>query len=865
MKTYELVEKFNGCFSLKGYREYASSSVLPPEDKSILFANAGMNQFKKIFDESLQYDCDKAFSIQKCIRAGGKDSDLENVGNTAIHLTYFEMAGSFIFNERSPAELAIDDIWEFLTKDLCMDRKDLWITVHEDDKETAVYWQKYVEISRIVLMTSKDNFWAMGAAGPCGMCTEILFDRGIKFGDADSPKNDYLGQRFLEIWNIVIMSKNVSQSGKISNISKKKIDTGAGLERLAVAVNGYDSVFDTDRFKVIQSSLENIFGKTNDAKKTKAYNIIADHISCCVIAISDGVYPGNGDRGYIVKKILRRAFKYAYECLGARESSISDIVDQVISAINADIAGRVKESKIESIVSSVKYEEEKFFSQKRKAQSIFDRVLEEHNEDGGVLSGRSSFMLKDTYGVDLDDIIHMAKIKNMDVNLNEFNDEMKKAKILSQSKIDNDNLSMFSTDHVSDFVGYENSQCNSIVVGLFKEDGSALECLVEGDVGLIILDRTPFYAEQGGQICDKGIIKNLGVESNVIKVSLIEGACVHKIEVGSKISVGDEVSAEVHFDYRISNSRAHTATHILHHALSDVLETKVLQAGSRVGEDSLRFDFVFDRALSDTDITNIERLVCYEIMKNSPVEVSIQEMSDIRKRDDVHQAFDGKYGDKVRLVEIGSSKELCGGTHCKQSGDIGFFRILGERSSSSGIRRIEAVTGLKAYESFKGDYNILESSKSAAKCIKSNDLVSRILALQNNYKESKAINNRLLEENSSMVVKELQANKSWIKERFSYKKIENLKFAKSITKPISEMFDESNSNRPFLYALFSPEKSVTKICLVFKNIRKNNIEDLVSKNLGSRARISGCFCDFVANEDRNKTIEIINKFVNNIT
>lgn len=716
MLTQEVRRKFLQYFRERGHSVIASSPVVPYDDPTLLFNNAGMNQFKDVFLGRSLRDYKRAATSQKCIRAGGKHNDLENVGHTSRHLTFFEMLGNFSFGDYFK-EGAIQFAWEVSTQVFGFEPEHIWPTVFLDDDEAFKLWTKYVPAERITRFGEKENFWAMGDTGPCGPCSELLYDRGPEYGDAKNPTEDTSGERFLEFWNLVFMQYNRNAAGVMEPLPKPSIDTGAGLERILTLKMKVDSLFETDVLRGIITQVEKISGvryDLSDQLRAPAFRVIADHLRCLSFAIADGVQPSNVDRGYVLRKVLRRAVRYG-RMLGMDEPFLGKVLPSLIESMGPDYTELQKaQGRITEILTG---EEEAFIRTLKRGGNILNQVIEQAQKHGKQISGQDAFKLKDTYGLPIEEIMLIAKDSELTVDLERYQQLEHEAKERSRSaqkstqQIAGENL---FADYVRnagacEFLGYEQTSCEAHVTALVV-NGTLVNQMQSGDEGLVVLNRTPFYAEMGGQIGDTGSIATHDLIFAVSNCqSPYKGVIAHsgKLEKGI-LSVGDPVTASIDTVRRNNIVRNHTATHLLHWALHKVLGEHAKQAGSVVDTNRLRFDFSHHKALTPQEIRQIEDLVNEKIRTNSAVRWYEIPYEEAQKRSDIKQFFGDKYGRIVRVVDIADfSKELCGGTHAQTLGEIGLFRIVKESSIAAGVRRIEAVTGADAdVFSREGENNI---------------------------------------------------------------------------------------------------------------------------------------------------------------
>ena len=691
----DIRKEFLEFFEKKGHKIYPSSSLVPDDD-SLLFTNAGMVQFKPIFTgEKPAPIPPRATSSQLCMRAGGKHKDLENVGYTNRHHTLFEMLGNFSFGDYFKEE-AIAYAWEFVTEVLELPKDRLWITIHESDDEAGKIWEKYVSKDRIVKMGDKDNFWQMGDTGPCGPCSEIHFDQGA---DKFNSPEDYLGgdgDRFLEIWNLVFMQYNRDENGKLTPLPKPSIDTGMGLERITAIKEGVTSNYDTSIFKPLLKKIEEITNKEYfKDKRGASHRVIADHIRAVSFLLAHGVRFDREGRGYVLRRILRRGVRHGY-LLGMKEPFMYKIVDTLADQMKSHYPYLLE--KKEAIKDAIKLEEERFFATIDKGMALFKEELAKTT--GDVFSGEVAFKLYDTYGFPLDLTEDMLREVGKKVDMPVFNTLMQEQKERARAnwKGSGDkkvNLKDLEKVSPNKFVGYEYTEYKTKIKALFDKDLNLVNEL-DGD-GFVMLEETPFYAESGGQIGDKGVlIKDGNIVAKVIDTKKYDERNISEVK-DAKLVVNEEVLAKVD-ESRREIAKHHSATHLLHSALRKVLGEHVTQAGSLVEANRLRFDFTHPRALTKEELTKIEEMVNNIVAKAIESEV-IETTIDEAKKMGAMALFGEKYGDIVRVVKFGDfSIELCGGTHVKNSAEVGNFYIVKESGVSAGVRRIEAVCGLSGYK-----------------------------------------------------------------------------------------------------------------------------------------------------------------------
>lgn len=728
MKVNQIRQKFLDFFKSKGHEIVKSSSLIPHEDPTLLFTNAGMNQFKDVFLGLEKRDYSRATTSQKCVRAGGKHNDLENVGYTARHHTFFEMLGNFSFGDYFKED-AIKYAWEFLTSSewLNLPQDKLYVTVYHTDDEAFDIWNKIIGLApeRIIRIGDKasggsDNFWQMGDTGPCGPCSEIFYDHGAEIwgGLPGSPEED--GDRFIEIWNNVFMQFNRDETGKLHPLPKPSVDTGMGIERISAVLQHVHSNYEIDLFvKLIDAAAQ--ITKTTD-KTNSSLKVLADHIRSTSFLIADGALPSNEGRGYVVRRIIRRAIRHGYK-LGRREPFFYQLVATLVAEMGDAYPELILNKEL--IEKTLHQEEERFFQTIDNGMTL---LQEELKTSPKLLSGEVAFKLYDTYGFPLDLTQDVCREHNIEVDIAGFDVCMARqremAKAAGKFKMGG---TLDYTGCETSFIGYDDTSCEAKVVALYK-DGQAVDTLLAGDSGVVILDNTVFYAESGGQVGDCGTIAISGGVDCLFEVDDTQKirAAVHghtgELTRGS-LSVGDQVVATIDLHKRLATARNHSVTHLLHKALHEVIGSHATQKGSLVTADYTRFDFANDKGLTPAQIEEIERIVNHVIMQN--YEVSIDEMS----YDDAIKAgamalFGEKYADEVRVVKMGEfSTELCGGTHVIQTGDIGLFSIVSEGGIANGVRRIEAITGEAALCRTQKNLAILDVAREQLKA-QSNDVIT---------------------------------------------------------------------------------------------------------------------------------------------
>ncbi|WP_295882544.1 alanine--tRNA ligase [uncultured Thiohalocapsa sp.] len=695
-RSAELRSAFLDYFAERGHTVVESSPLVPGNDPTLLFTNAGMVQFKDVFLGREKRPYTRAASSQRCVRAGGKHNDLENVGYTARHHTFFEMLGNFSFGDYFKRE-AIGYAWEFLTQVLGLPPEKLWVTVYTEDDEAARIWLDEIgaDPARFSRCGEKDNFWSMGETGPCGPCSEIFYDHGpeIAGGPPGSPDED--GDRYVEIWNLVFMQYDRDAAGKLTPLPRPSVDTGMGLERLAAVMQGVHSNYEIDLFQALIQAAAEATGCAD--LKSKSLRVIADHIRSAAFLVVDGVTPGNEGRGYVQRRIIRRAIRHGYQ-LGCTEPFFHKLVAPLVAEMGqAYPALAAKQAHVEQVLRA---EEERFADTLDQGLRIFEEVVA--GLQGDVLPGEAVFRLYDTYGFPADLTADIARERGLGVDLAGFEREMAKQKQRARaaSQFGAGSEIAIELEGETDFTGYEDILDQGTVVALYR-DGEERERLAPGESGLVVLDVTPFYAEAGGQVGDRGELTTDGGACFKVDDTQKHGdgiICHIGHMAGGELQAGDRITARVDGERRRATALHHSATHLLHAALRSVLGDHVQQRGSLVGPDRLRFDFTHFEPLTQAQLQAIERLVNREIRENHTVETRIMDLEDA-KASGAMALFGEKYGEQVRVLRMGDfSTELCGGTHVRAVGDIGLFKITAESGISSGVRRIEAVAGERALD-----------------------------------------------------------------------------------------------------------------------------------------------------------------------
>ena len=711
MTGHEIRQHFLDYFAARGHRIVRSSSLVPANDPTLLFANAGMNQFKDVFLGLEKRDYSRATTSQKCVRAGGKHNDLENVGYTRRHHTFFEMLGNFSFGDYFKAD-AINFAWELITKDFGLPKDKLYVTIFREDDDAEELWQKVAGVpkDRIFRLDEKDNFWQMGETGPCGPCSEIHYDLGVEAADPGREHEQFpsdAGGRFVEIWNLVFMQFNKDASGVMTPLPRPSIDTGMGLERVAAVLQGKLSNYDTDLLLPIIVNAADMFGVTygSDNKVDTALRIAADHARATEFLIHDGILPSNEGRGYVLRKIMRRAMR------NVRMIGIEDPFLYKMTGFVAELMRPAYPELMESVqrvARVVKDEEHRYATTFLVAEKVFNDEIKSISDH--TIPGNVSFKLYDTYGLALDEQEEMARERGLAIDREGFDREMNEQRVRARASWKGAEKGVLAPAYQqlaargrTKFLGYNELAATSRVIGLLV-DREMVDSVEAGAKAELVFDQTPFYAETGGQVGDKGSLLSASGD----KVADVEtayppvpGLTVHRITAAAPIRVGDELRAEVAPSLRHSTMRNHTATHLLHAALRQVLGTHVKQAGSIVEPGRLRFDFTHYAAMDRAEIEEVERLMNEEILRNIQVQTDIMPL-DSAIQTGAMALFGEKYGEEVRVVSIpGFSKELCGGTHVSRTGDIGVCKVVYEGSISAGVRRIEAITGEAAVRQYQ--------------------------------------------------------------------------------------------------------------------------------------------------------------------
>ncbi|QWC99982.1 alanine--tRNA ligase [Polynucleobacter paneuropaeus] len=742
MKVSQIRQAYLDFFASKGHQIVPSSPVVPGDDPTLLFTNAGMNQFKDVFLGFDKRPYSRATTAQKCIRAGGKHNDLDNVGYTARHHTFFEMLGNFSFGDYFKKE-AIQFAWDLLTQVFKLPKEKLLVTVYAEDDEAYAIWKDQIGVpaERIIRIGdnkgsryASDNFWMMGDTGPCGPCTEIFYDHGehIPGGPPGSPDED--GDRFIEIWNNVFMQFNRDEAGNMHPLPKPSVDTGMGLERIAAVLQHVHSNYEIDLFvnllKAAKEAVDAAGGGNCDAN-SPSLKVIADHIRACSFVVVDGVIPGNAGRGYVLRRIARRAIRHGYK-LGAPKPFFYQLVPALVKEMgDAYPELRAAQDKVSEVL---KQEEERFFQTISNGMEILENALA-----GGakVIDGETAFRLHDTFGFPLDLTADVCRERSVTVDAEGFEQAMQKqrdqARAAGKFKVAQ---GLEYSGKPTRFHGYENFKHEGAKIVALYLDGASVQTIKAGDAAVVVLDNTPFYAESGGQVGDQGELRNESARFGVQDTFKIQADVFgHQGELlEGELKLGDTLNAIVDTKLRLETMRNHSATHILHKALREVLGDHVQQKGSLVDATKTRFDFTHNAPISAAEIRRIEGIVNAEILANAATSAKVMSLDDAQKTGAM-MLFGEKYGEEVRVLEIGSSKELCGGTHVQRTGDIGSLKIVSESGVAAGIRRVEAVTGSNALHFLQG---LEDRVNEAAAILKTHpgDLVNRVTQLQDSLRQA---------------------------------------------------------------------------------------------------------------------------------
>ena len=729
ISTADLRNKFIDYFKSHGHHAVASSSLVPADDPTLLFTNAGMNQFKDTLLGADKRSYNRAVSSQRCVRAGGKHNDLENVGYTARHHTFFEMLGNFSFGDYFKKE-AIEFAWTFLTKEVGLPKEKLLVTVYSEDDEAFDIWENHIGVpkEKIIRISTSDNFWSMGDTGPCGPCSEIFYDHGehIWGGPPGTPEED--GDRFIEIWNLVFMQYNKQADGSMESLPAPSIDTGMGLERISAILQNVHSNYEIDLFQNLIKSAADIVGTTD--LEDKSLRVIADHIRSCSFLICDGVMPSNEGRGYVLRRIIRRAVRHGYK-LGADDIFFYKLVASLASEMGEAYPGLVDQKPVVEKV--LRVEEEQFSKTLARGMAMLNDTLE--SLKGDTIPGDIVFKLYDTYGFPVDLTNDVAREHELKIDEAGFEAAMQEQRARAQqaSNFGTDYNSRLVVEQETAFTGYTEVEGSATVVELIA-DNEFVSTLEDGQEGVVVLDNTPFYAESGGQSGDKGVLRVANGEFVVSDTQKMGKAFAHRGVAKGTVKKEDTVKAAIDIANREAIKKNHSATHLLHAALREILGDHVTQKGSLVEAPRMRFDFSHFESLSAQQIAEIERRVNAEVRANHALTTQLMELEDA-KASGAMALFGEKYDEKVRVVTMGPfSVELCGGTHVERTGDIGLFKIVSEAGIASGVRRIEAVTGEYAIEMIQNQQTTLASLSAMLKTDPTN-VVDRVSVLQSHTKE----------------------------------------------------------------------------------------------------------------------------------
>ena len=821
MKTSEIRQSFLDFFHSKNHKVISSSSLVPTNDETLLFTNAGMVQFKDVFLGTEKKNYQRATTSQRCIRAGGKHNDLENVGYTLRHHTFFEMLGNFSFGDYFKED-AIKFAWEFLTEVLKLDKDKLWITVYKDDDEAEEIWKEIIGIDpkRIARLGDEDNFWSMGDTGPCGPCSEIFYDHGDHIDGTPPGAEGDEGDRYIEIWNLVFMQYNRDDDGKMEPLPKPSVDTGMGLERIAAVMQGVNSNYETDIFKDLITASENLLGN----KKSTSHKVIADHIRSTVSLISDGVIPENEGRGYVLRRIMRRGIRHGYK-IGAKKPFMFNLVKDMVRVMSSAFPDlKDKESDIAELV---KTEEIKFFETLEKGIEILEEEISNMSED--IISGDVVFKLHDTFGFPFDLTADIARERELLIDEKRFDECMNQQKETSKASSNFvSKLPAAAGVNETKFLGYDNLESESKVLVIWKDQERVDEADNKEEI-FIACDQTPFYAEAGGQVGDKGIFASNSATGNILDCKKQGKVYLHKaiIKKGN-IKTGDVIKMSVEKDKRSAIAIHHSSTHLVHAALREVLGDHVQQKGSLVDENKLRFDFSHTKPLSKDEISKIEDIVNKETLSNLEVQTELMKIDDALKSGAM-ALFGEKYDDEVRVLTMGNnsySVELCGGTHVSRTGDIGHFIITNQSNVASGIRRIEALAGFQSIEYIN---NIRETNSSLQSLlnVSSEDMHEKILSL---IEENKTLKKKSSNKNStkSVLLSETYDVEDW---KLIVEQVEI-----SDTKDLRNLVDEQKkiNNKACIFILNHQKNKVAFVCGVTSNL----VETISAKDVISQLSIA---------------------------
>jgi len=742
----DIRSSFLGFFEKNGHTAVASSPLVPRNDPTLMFTNAGMVQFKNVFTGAEKRDYVRATTAQKCVRAGGKHNDLDNVGFTARHHTFFEMLGNFSFGDYFK-EHAIELAWNLLTKEWGLSKQKLTATIYEDDDEAMALWKKIAGLpeDRIVRLGAKSNFWQMGDTGPCGPCSEIFYDHGDKYwgGPPGTPEED--GDRFVEIWNLVFMQFEQFADGSRTSLPKPSVDTGSGLERVAAVMQGTNNNYEIDLFKSLIASAQQATGYNGDPANP-SLRVISDHLRSMSFLIAEGVLPSNEGRGYVLRRIMRRAMRHA-TLLGASEPVIHKIVPTLVREMGQAYPELVRGEQM--IEETVRLEEHRFLKTLSRGLALLDEATTGLKQ-GDMLEGVTAFKLYDTYGFPLDLTQDALRTRGINVDLTGFEDSMAKQRAEARKswagsgEAGEDKVWFAVADKVgpTEFLGYEYEAAEGVVTALIK-GGQMVDALKTGEEGYVVLNQTPFYGESGGQVGDTGSMSFEQNAAQVLDTVKNQGVFGHKVKVtAGELRIGTPLGLVVDHERRSAIRANHSATHLLHEALRLVLGDHVAQRGSLVTPDRLRFDFVHTKPITIQELEQVEDIANDIVLQNSPVETRSMSVDDA-KQSGARALFGEKYGDEVRVVSMGDatgnavgwSVELCGGTHVRRTGDIGLITVLGDSGVAAGVRRIEALTAKGARHHARTNTNLVQSAADVLRTTPT-EVLNRIEALQDNLKKS---------------------------------------------------------------------------------------------------------------------------------
>lgn len=861
MKSVQIRQKFFDFFIKHGHEKVASSSLIPAQDPTLLFANAGMNQFKDVFLGKEKRSYTRAVSIQKCVRAGGKHNDLENVGFTKRHLTFFEMMGNFSFGDYFKEE-AIHFAWNFLTKELNLPVENLHATVYKTDDEAYAIWHKEIGIpaNRMHRLGEKENFWQMGDTGPCGPCTEIHIDRGPEFGCKDEkscgPACDC--DRFLEIWNLVFMQFDRQPDGTDKPLKQTGVDTGMGLERLCAVVQDKDSVYQTDLFTPYIAHIEELTGKkyaVQDTQMQAAFHVLSDHIRSSTMIIADGGAPSNEGRGYVLRKIIRRAALFAQKL---SDKNIFPELSKTVVKELGDIYPELK-TNAETIYKILESEISKFAANLVRGQAMLEKYFVEHASTKTV-SGEQAFKLYDTYGFPLELIHVMAQEKGFTVEDDEFNTLMAKQQEQSGKKTTDELNHLLDDSVTTEFTGYTELQTSSTIKNLIFEN-KVVDGVPANAICWVIAQKSPYFIVGGGQVPDQGSIVVDGRETPLLQVRYINNAIAAQITTPVALKVGDTIMSKVDPIWRTNAMKNHTATHLLQAALIELFGKQIKQSGSLVHPDYLRFDFTYHENLSTADLNKVEDLVNQKIMHNIPVNIEYMALPDALKRGAL-AFFGDKYNpEKVRMVEIPQfSVELCGGTHVKSTGDIGVFKITEISALSAGYRRITAVTGPRALELFQDTFSICKNLSQDFKVQRSH-ILDAVLKLKEEYKHLQNEYKQLKKQSyQTQLVSWLEQTQIINGVPFLYQELKD-----ASNEELKDLATQLAHKKPGFYFLTSvtdgKETFIASLASAIKNVDLKKFAEFLKEKHGIRGGGSGTLLQGGAQQFNNTLKEDIQKWL----